>query len=235
MTDPGSPHLHTGMSRRERRRLLDSLRASGLPDLHPADAGAAPASAPEPLLPEAEAPTVLIVCTGNICRSPMAEMLLRARLGDLGVRFHSAGTHALVDHAMDAQSRELALGAGATATDADAHRARLLTETHLRDADLVLAMSREHRTHAAQLLPEVLRRVFTIREFARLAATLSSESARAAADAGGSAPRERLRAVVAAVGDQRGLTVLASADDDDVIDRTLELAAAALRRVATSS
>ncbi|GAT72200.1 protein-tyrosine phosphatase, low mole cular weight [Microbacterium sp. HM58-2] len=237
MTDSGSPHLHAGMSRRERRQLLESLRASGLPDLHPAPSEPASSPAPEPAPAAARAPeppTVLLVCTGNICRSPMAEILLRARLGELGVRFHSAGTHALVDHEMDAQSRELSLGLGATAHDAAAHRARLLTEPHLREADLILTMSREHRTHVVQLLPEALRRVFTLREFARLAATLSSESARDAADAGGPTPRERLGAVVAAVGAQRGMSVPASAEDDDVVDpyrrsqRTYDLSVAQL-------
>lgn len=165
----------------------------------------------------ATSPTILTVCTGNICRSPMAEALLRARLGPLGVRVHSAGTQALVDHAMTEPAQALAVQLGAISADAAAHRARYLVEPLLRETDLVLAMSREHRSHTVQMMPSMLRRVFTVREFARLASTLSSDDARAAADAAGVSPPARLRAVVSAVGAQRGLTP-ANGEDDDVID-----------------
>src|SRR5690606_19666664 len=83
-------------------------------------------------------PTILTVCTGNICRSPLGEVLLRARLSDLDVMVHSAGTHALVGRGMPEQARELALRHGASGADATGHKARLLTERLVQDADLVL-------------------------------------------------------------------------------------------------
>lgn len=163
----------------------------------------------------------------------MAEVLLRARLEGLGVRVHSAGTHALVDHEMTEPAQEIAVELGAAAGAAAAHHARYLIEPMLRDADLVLTMAREHRSHAVQLVPTALRRTFTLREFARLASTLSSEDARAAADAVGDDPRERLRAAALAVTGQRGLSA-ATPDEDDVIDpyrrsrETYELSASQL-------
>ena len=167
---------------------------------------------------DAGAPVILTVCTGNICRSPQAEVLLRARLRDLDVRVHSAGTRALVDREMDPTARELALQHGASPDDVAAHRARWLQEPLADDADLVLAMSREHRTAAVELSPRHLRHTFTVREFARLASSLSDEEIRRAADAAGSTPRERLAAAVVLVSGQRGLTAPAAPQDDDVVD-----------------
>lgn len=167
---------------------------------------------------DAGAPVILTVCTGNICRSPQAEVLLRARLHDLDVRVHSAGTRALVDREMDRTAQELALHHGASPDHVAAHRARWLQEPLADDADLVLAMSREHRTAAVELSPRHLRHTFTVREFARLASSLSDEEIRRAADAAGSTPRERLAAAVVLVSGQRGLTAPAAPQDDDVVD-----------------
>lgn len=167
---------------------------------------------------EATTPVILTVCTGNICRSPMAEVLLRARLGAADVQVHSAGTRALIDHAMDRTSQKIAVQHGASPDDVAAHRARWLLEPLIDDADLVLAMSREHRTAAVELSPRHLRRAFTVREFARLSGALGDDELRQAADAAGTAPRARLAAVVALVSAQRGLAAPVSAAEDDVVD-----------------
>ncbi|WP_404473082.1 low molecular weight phosphatase family protein [Microbacterium aerolatum] len=209
-----------GISRREwRRRNVQATPSSTPPAATPVPAPVLPAPFPQPATMDADdtRPTILTVCTGNICRSPMAEILLRARLESLGVRVHSAGTHALVDHAMTEPAQELAIEHGAGTDAASAHRARYLVEPMLKDADLVLTMAREHRSHAVQLMPSALRRTFTLREFARLAQTLSTEDARAAADATGENPRDRLRAAALAVTAQRGVSA-AVPDEDDVID-----------------
>lgn len=211
--DDGPP---PGVSRREWR---ERHGASLTP---PPDPGAVPPLADLlgdtlPSAARSTPPTILTVCTGNICRSPMAEVLLRARLEPLGVRVHSAGTYALVGHSMTEQAQELAVRSGASPDAAAGHAARYLVEPLLTESDLVLTMAREHRSHVVQMMPSRLRQTFTAREFARLAATVTDDDVRAAADAAGTDPRVRLGAALRLLGDQRGLT-LAAAEDDDVID-----------------
>ena len=166
-------------------------------------------------LPEAQ-PNILTVCTGNICRSPLAETLLATHLFGLDLRVHSAGTQALVGHGMPPHAREIAEQEGVAAGLSQAHQARLLTESMMRDADLILTMTEEHSNHAVQLRPSRLHRTFTVREFARLAGSLTdAELHRAAGSA--QAPRMRLSAVLQAVADQRGLAPRA-VESEDVID-----------------
>lgn len=214
--DDGPP---PGVSRREWRSRNNAPSSPSSPSSRPAppdslsDLLGSGASAPASHTP----PTILTVCTGNICRSPLAEVLLRARLEPLGVRVHSAGTHAMVGHAMTEQAQQIAVRSGADQSAAAGHAARYLVEPMLAEADLVLAMAREHRSHAVQMMPSRLRQTFTAREFARLAATLTDDEVRTVADASGSDPRARLRAALRVLGDQRGLT-LAAAEDDDVLD-----------------
>lgn len=178
-----------------------------------------PVAQPQPVRPFDGRPrgTILTVCTGNICRSPTGEILLRAQLRDLGIKVHSAGTHALVDHEMTEQAQQLAIANGADAADAASHRGRLLTKKLLAESDLVVTMAREHRSDVVQLSPALLRRTFTVRQFARLAATLSDDEVRRGVVGAGSDASARLRALAQLVGGQRGL-VPSEPDNDDVID-----------------
>jgi protein-tyrosine phosphatase len=120
-------------------------------------------------LPEGDgtaAPTfrLLVVCTGNVCRSPAAERLLAAELGP-SVDVGSAGTHALRGEPMTAPMARLVEEAGCSAAG---FRARQLTEELVRSASLVLTATREHRSAVVELVPAAVRRTFTLREFARL-------------------------------------------------------------------
>ena len=111
--------------------------------------------------------TILIVCSGNVCRSPLAELLLREGLAALpGVSVSSAGTIALVGEGMPADGQAVAR---ALAVEPGAHRARLLVAEQVRGSGLVLAMAREHRSVVAELHPRAARRAFTLTEFANIA------------------------------------------------------------------
>lgn len=152
---------------------------------------------------------VLVVCTGNICRSPAVERLLTARLGPgADVVVSSAGVRAVVGAGMPDAMATLVRGAGASA---DGFAARQLSEVMLREADLVIALTRSHRARIVDIFPGAVRRTFLLRELARLAA---------AVDPGELPPGtsgERLAALLPLAAARRAL-VRPAADDDDVID-----------------
>lgn len=158
---------------------------------------------------------VLHVCTGNICRSPIAEGLtrsgLQARLGGGAERFlvESAGTWGHSGSPMEPHALTVLAALG---VDGGAFRARELVAEHVVAADLVLAATREHRAAAVVLQPRAAARTFTLREFARLTAAVDPASL---ADGD---PVERARALVRAAAAQRGLVPPASPRDDDVAD-----------------
>lgn len=94
---------------------------------------------------------ILLVCTGNTCRSPMAEVLLRAELarrGLEGVEVGSAGTGAWEGAPASEGSYLVMLERG---EDLSAHRARQLTRELVASADLVLTMSRSHLARVREL------------------------------------------------------------------------------------
>ena len=94
---------------------------------------------------------ILVVCVGNICRSPMAEHLFRHHMSHTGARFTSAGIGALVGKPMDEMALKLLAEHGIDGAD---HRARQLSVSMLREADLVLAMEREHLRTLTCIAPE---------------------------------------------------------------------------------
>lgn len=111
---------------------------------------------------------ILTVCTGNICRSPIGELLLQSGLDELHYgkfAVRSAGTQALVGQPMQPMSAEIVRRHGGLA---DSFTARQLTQDMVREADLILAMATEHRSKILQLDPSALRRTFTVREFGRM-------------------------------------------------------------------
>src|SRR3954453_13971789 len=140
---------------------------------------------------------ILVVCTGNICRSPVAQVVLthdlRERLGREFADEHfvvtSAGTHGIVGHPIEADAAEVLTGWGVTP---DPFEARELAAAYVDEADLVLGASREHRAAVVTMLPRASQRTFTLREFARLA----SEADVPAEGDPAADPAERVRALV---------------------------------------
>lgn len=148
--------------------------------------------------------SILAVCTGNVCRSPAAERLLRQRLGP-SVTAESAGTFGLVGQPIAAPMAELLLARG---VDIDGFVARRLSHGLIQQADLVLALTRAHRSLVVEAWPKAVRRTFTLREFARLLSGID----RAALPA--STPADRLRAAVPLAAAQRGRWRVPSSEDD---------------------
>lgn len=100
---------------------------------------------------------LLVVCTGNICRSPLAEALLRSELPELQVS--SAGIGALVGHAADANAAAVAVEQG---LDVGAHVARQLDQKLVVESDLILVMDHGHLKWINQQFPHARGRVFLL-------------------------------------------------------------------------
>ena len=92
--------------------------------------------------------SILVICTGNICRSPLGERYLRAMLPNM--RIDSAGTGALVGHAADESAAKIALING---LNLDGHQGRQLTASVARDYDLILAMEKSHIEYVSRIAP----------------------------------------------------------------------------------
>jgi protein-tyrosine phosphatase len=120
---------------------------------------------------------ILIVCTGNICRSPLAEQLLRLEVAKAGlasrVIFESAGTRAEVGNSTNPDALRSASTRGIDPFDVVA---RQLTQDMITAADLVLTATTEHRGDVVRLVTGANRKTFTIKEFARILEFLDAEN-----------------------------------------------------------
>jgi protein-tyrosine phosphatase len=116
--------------------------------------------------------SILVVCTGNICRSPIAEGLLRdalsARFGNGAPAVSSAGTWAVEG---SSPTPEAVTAAGERGSDIATHRARPLSQVPVADADLVIGMAGEHRA-VLDGMAGVRDRAFTLKELVRLLESL---------------------------------------------------------------
>lgn len=94
--------------------------------------------------------SILVVCTGNICRSPIGERYLRSLLPDKKV--DSAGTGALVGHKADSSAVKIAKSHNLSL---EGHIARQFTSSLGRQYDLILVMEKIHLEQISKMAPEV--------------------------------------------------------------------------------
>jgi protein-tyrosine phosphatase len=160
---------------------------------------------------------LLFVCTGNICRSPFAEILTRHLLAErlgrrVAERFHvsSAGVHAVVGAAMHPDSRAQLVPWGLHGA-AEGFVARQLRSAIATSAHLVLGASPEHRSAVIGRAPATLATAFALAEFARLVSAVDP----------GDLPLDpvaRAHAVVEEARARRGLLPPVTADHDRIPD-----------------
>lgn len=104
--------------------------------------------------------SILVVCVGNICRSPMAEGMLRNRLPE--IRVESAGIGALAGAQADPHSIALMNERG---IDISSHRARQLATPLCRNVDLILVMDREQKSVIEERYAFACGRVYQLGQF----------------------------------------------------------------------
>ncbi|WP_206996268.1 low molecular weight protein-tyrosine-phosphatase [Trinickia mobilis] len=93
---------------------------------------------------------ILVVCHANVCRSPAAELLFKARRPHKGMEFRSAGLSAQDGASIDPTMRRLLAGHGIDSTE---HRAKRLNLRYIRDADLILVSERQQIAAVESLAP----------------------------------------------------------------------------------
>lgn len=157
---------------------------------------------------------VAFVCTGNICRSALAERLTTAFAAELGrgdLTASSSGTAAVIGSGMDPSAADALADLGG---HAGGFRARQFEPAHALQADLVLTMTRAHRREVLQAAPRAMSRTFTVLEAADLLSTLPHDLA---------LPQPgdltaRGEALTAALARARSVRGLVAREDDDVLD-----------------
>jgi protein-tyrosine phosphatase len=155
---------------------------------------------------------ILFVCTGNMCRSVIAERLamdgLCARLGDGAASFvvKSAGTAGMNGAPIHPLTASVLRRFG---VPGDGITSRRLTERDIDWADLILSVGREHQDRITAMRPRASQRAYLLREFTRLVGAVPGA---------GLDPVNRAHDVVAAAARMRGRVPYVEPDEDDIPD-----------------
>lgn len=156
---------------------------------------------------------ILVICTGNVCRSPYLERRLRQLLAGQDVVVESAGTRALVGADIEPGSVAALHAVGG---DTTGFASRQLVPAMLDVADLVITATQKHRADAVALHPRALRKTFTLGELADLVRGADLAGSPEAAQAGPDTPWASVVAEVAR--GRRGLHPARSAAESDIPD-----------------
>ena len=116
---------------------------------------------------------VLFVCTGNICRSPMGELLFRMYTAGTSIEVDSAGTHSLVGHEIDGSSAALLTSAG---IDSSAFRSKQLTRQIAQECDLILCFEEEQLHNIVGIAPAAVHYTFTLPDFSNMCAYCAQQN-----------------------------------------------------------
>jgi protein-tyrosine phosphatase len=183
--------------------------------------------------------SILTVCTGNICRSPLAEALLQRELHSVALRLGrtddgaivaSSGLGALVGSGVD--PAVLAIGAE-FGVGLEGHVARQFAPEHAESAHLILTATRTQRDEAIALAPAAATRCFTLNEFARLLDLLGGAGSLEPPTAPMHRPARINRRLQRVVRDADAMRQRQPASDADDIDDPYRRSSEVHRRVAS--
>lgn len=114
--------------------------------------------------------TVLFVCTGNTCRSSMAEQLFNLKAKDLSAHAFSAGLDAKPGSSMSPQAAEAMAALG---YNSKAHSSTLLSVEAVEEADVILTFTQGQKIELGERFPDAIEKVFTISEYANRGSGIS--------------------------------------------------------------
>jgi protein-tyrosine phosphatase len=103
--------------------------------------------------------SVLMVCAGNICRSPTAEYVLKSKLTDKNITITSAGLTALVGKSADAMAQKIALSHGVVM---DSHQGQQLSSQLIATNSVILVMEQRHLNDVHSRYPEARGKTFLL-------------------------------------------------------------------------
>ncbi|HEY3408405.1 MAG TPA: hypothetical protein VGK53_09565 [Propionicimonas sp.] len=154
---------------------------------------------------------ILFVCEGNVCRSALAEAVLRASLApQLGITTGSAGTRALEGESADNLTAQVAAAHGISLAG---HKARQLTPELLAGADMVITATRQIRSAAVQTYPPSVKYSFTLRQLERILRATESRF-----DSGGLTGAALVASLARSVNQEKSRLVAPQGNDDDIAD-----------------
>ena len=108
---------------------------------------------------------ILFVCTGNTCRSPMAEGIFKALLKDNNIDNINVSSAGISTFEGDSANEKAIYTLRNKGIDIKSHKSRQITKEIIENSDLILTMTKSHKRMILNALPEYLNKVFTIKEY----------------------------------------------------------------------